>query len=131
MAIFVIEGSDKAAGRTLAATMRNTQIGNGRGCLILDDLAAEADVEVLVEKLIVGDKVPVDVVKHATVEIVDDAPVVKRGIDAIKWKNDPFVIVVGEVGKTLIKKIEERVPGFIAKFSPVSGVSTDAVDVKL
>jgi hypothetical protein len=130
MAITVINGPEASGKTVLAQTMRNTAISNGRGCLLLDE-TTEGEPSVLAEKIIVGEKLPVDVRNHLKVELVDDKPVVSRGLDAIAWKKDPLVIVVGDKGKALLQEIEKVCPGFISKFGPATGVSTTVESIEL
>jgi hypothetical protein len=130
MAITVISGPAASGKTALANTMRNTAISNGRGCLLLDE-TTEGEPSVLAEKIIVGEKLPADVRNHFKVEAVDGEPVVARGIDAVAWKKDPLVIVVGDKGKALLWEIEKVCPGFVAKFGPATGVSTTVESVDL
>jgi energy-coupling factor transporter ATP-binding protein EcfA2 len=131
MAITVISGPEKSGKTTLANTMRNTAIQNGRGCLLLDE-TTEGEPKILIEKIIVGEEFPADITKHAKVSFDEkDQPVVKRGLDALPWKKDPLVLVVGDKGKELLYAIEKICPGFIAKFGPATGISTTVEKVEL
>ena len=138
MAITVISGPAKSGKTTLAKTLRDNMISNRRGCLLLDE-TTEGDPKHLIEKIIVGEQFPDNVANISKVEpgfndkgerdITKD--VILRGLDALPWKKDPLVIVVGDKGKALLAEIEKVCPGFVNKFGPATGTSTTIEDLDL
>lgn len=128
MAITVIDGPPKSGKDRLARVFRDHAIATGHGCLLLGE-ETEGDPAALVEKIIKNEKLPEDVTKLVKADMVDGKPVKKERLDAISWKHDPLIIVVSNKGRELLKKIEERCPGFTERFGPATGVSTTLVEL--
>jgi hypothetical protein len=101
MTILIIEGPPKSGKSLLANSMRNTAISSGRGALLIDD-HADGEARYHLEKIIKGD------------QLVPGTPA-----DEINWKKEPQVILVNS-GEKRLAEFEELVPGFTAKFGPVS-----------
>lgn len=105
MAIIVITG-DASATSLLADSLRSTAINGGRGALLVRGTEQdEAEVQHLLEKIIVADVFAVG-----------------TPAESINWKNDPQVILVNE-GEAKLAEFEAACPGFTAKFGPVSRMS--------
>jgi len=109
MSITIITG-ESGTGKTLIANaLRNNQISNQKGCLLIDE-TQDGALDTLLEKIIVGVNLP-----HP-----DDMPI---DLNLIPWKTDPMIILVGEK-QSMLADIEARVPGFTDKFGPVYEIHT-------
>jgi hypothetical protein len=109
MPIYIIEGPSKSGKSTIANAMRNTRIGQGCGCLLVDE-AQDGSPKVLIEKILVGIEVP----KAAPADIT-----------ALPWKKDPTVIMVGDK-QAMLAEFEKMLPGFIDLMGPVYRVTIEA-----
>jgi hypothetical protein len=108
MSIVIIRG-DKATGKTLIANaLRNNQIANKRGALLVDE-DQPGEIKPLLEKLLVGVPLPTppaDADDGARARWREDFD-----INALPWKAEPMVILVG--GKeAVLDQFEEAAPGF-------------------
>lgn len=108
MAIIHITGPAKSGKSLLANSMRNTQIGNGKGALLVDD-TQDGEARYLLEKLVVG--IPLG-------EKSGEGPAVPRPAADIPWKDDPVIIFVGDK-IALLDEFEKIAPGFTKMFGPV------------
>jgi len=135
MPIIQITGSDPVANRTIADMLRNNQINNGKGALLIDP-AQGGEPRFLLEKLVEGSaqapKVAPDgsafvPVSHFGVEPGDDTLVVWNA-DRVAWKPDPLVVLLG--GDTsILDQFEAIAPGFKAMMGPVRTLPVDVLDV--
>lgn len=105
MSIILIKGPPKSGKSTLANALRNYQIANGRGALMVDE-AGDADPKALLEKIISAAQLPAG-----------------ADVKAVPWKPNSAVILVGGQDK-LLATFEKLVPGFTAYFAPIYTVST-------
>jgi len=107
MSIVIIKGAPKTGKSLIANALRNDHIAKGCGTLLIDE-QNDAGMDVLVEKLLVGDKMP------------KEAP---KDLSSLPWKKTPMVIVVGD--KTaVLDAIEAALPGFKALMGPVYYIET-------
>jgi hypothetical protein len=108
--IYIIQGAPKSGKSFFANTLRNQAVSQKRGALLIDDFdphkdeKKQAQAKHLVEKLLIGTPLPGNV----------------EDLNALPWKKDPVIILVGERGLKKLAEIEALVPGFKAKFGPVS-----------
>jgi len=102
--IFIIEGPAKSGKTTLANALRNSQISQKKGCLLVDE-DQDGDLDILLEKIIVGEK-------------LGDKPDVAK----IPWKPESMIVFVN-AKQSLLKDIETRVPGIIELLGPVKKVT--------
>jgi hypothetical protein len=102
--ITIIKGPPNSGKSLLANALRNTAIGGGRGVLLIDD-HAEGEAERHLERIIAGDP------------FMPGTP-----IEDIRWKSDPQIILVNS-GAGRLAEFEALVPGFTAKFGPVSTIN--------
>lgn len=109
--IIKIKGPNQSGKSFIASALRNNAIANGCGALIIDTPQISENVGALLEKLLVGAKLP---------ENVD-------GIDGLPWKKDPVVILVGDVADDALSILERSAPGFTGKFGPIFEVTTNLV----
>ena len=126
---FYIKGPDNSGQDKLAAALRNDAVLNRKGALILDANAKEAsEVKPLVQKLLVGAELPDDVAGYKRVgQDAEGKDVVLTGIDALPWKDDCLVIIVGDAGTEVLEAVEAACPGFKAKFGTTSATVTTSV----
>ncbi len=106
--IICIEGPAKSGKSIIATALRNSQISQRQGALLIDD---KADVSEL---------------NHHIEKIIDGEPLVP-GTEAskIKWKKSPLVVLVGSERSTkLLAEIEKLVPGFSKVMGPVTKLTT-------
>jgi hypothetical protein len=102
MAIIIIEGSADAV-RAYANTMRNAQIAQGKGALIVNAPGEDHPVRHQIEKIIAG------------VQLPQPAP---EDLAQIPWKPQAIVLVPKSLEPAL-KAFEEVCPGFTKHFGPV------------
>lgn len=107
MSITLIQGPSKTGKSLIANALRNNQISNKNGALLVDDTSG-GELDVLLEKLLVGVNLP------AVVDRLHDLP----------WKPNPMVILVGDKA-SLLADFEARLPGFAAFFGPVYTITTE------
>jgi len=108
MPIIHITGPAKSGKSLMGNSMRNTQISNGKGALLVDD-TQEGEARYLLEKLIDGDHLGA---------ISGDGPAIPRPAKDVNWKPEPAIIFVGDKIK-LLDEFEKIVPGFTKMFGPV------------
>jgi hypothetical protein len=106
MSITIIQGQSKTGKSLIANALRNNQISNKNGALLVDD-TSDGELDVLLEKLLVGVNLP------AVVDNLAELP----------WKPEPMVILVGDKA-SLLDAFEARLPGFTAFFGPVYTINT-------
>lgn len=102
--IIKIKGPAKSGKTTIANALRNSQIGQKKGCLLLDETTV-GEINHLLEKIIVG------------------APF-KEGMKDIPWKDDVMVITVNDKD-SMLDEIGKLVPGFIETHGPVITLTTN------
>lgn len=107
MPITIITGPAKSGKSRLANALRNSQITNGKGALLVDD-TNDGEIKPLLEKLLVG------------VELPKKPP---ADLATLPWKDDPLVIVVGAKA-SILDEFEARLPGFKKFFGPVTTIIT-------
>lgn len=104
MSICIIKGPAKSGKTLIARALRNNQISNKKGALLIDeDQTGELNIQL--EKIIDGANF--------------DAKVWK----SLPWKLDAMIITVGDKDKVL-DEFEEVMPGFKEFFGPVYTVNT-------
>lgn len=101
--IIKIKGPAKSGKTTVATALRNSQVGQGKGCLLIDE-TTEGDLNHLLEKIIVG--IPFE-----------------EGMTDIPWKKESMVIFVNDTDK-LIEEFEKMVPGFVEQLGPIHTLTT-------
>jgi hypothetical protein len=106
MAITIIQGPSQSGKSLIANALRNNQINNNHGALLIDE-HSDGELDILIEKLLIGVNLP------AVVDKISDLP----------WKQNPIVILVGEK-QSLLAAFEKRLPGFTDFFGPVYRVNT-------
>jgi hypothetical protein len=129
MPIVMIKGQAKSGKTTLARALRQWQISHRSGCLILDEnpqaFSVSYDLTANIEKLLRGASLP-------PAELISDArgvmlkkergkpetEIILRGIDALPWKPNCMVVIVGDQ-EGLLTRLDHRCPGFVEKFGPV------------
>lgn len=105
--IIVIKGPAKSGKSSLAICLRNNQISNKHGALLIDE-QSDGELDVLLEKIVVGVNMPA---------------VAPKNLADIPWKPNSMVILVG--GKAdMLDAIEKRLPGFRKYHGPVYHVET-------
>jgi hypothetical protein len=104
--ITVIEGPPESGKSLLANSLRNAAISSGRGALLIDD-HADGEARHHLEKIIAGDV------------FVPGTPA-----EAVRWKNDPQVVLVNS-GEQRLAEFESICPGFTKRFGPVSRIQTN------
>jgi thymidylate kinase len=99
--IIIIEGPAKSGKTTIANALRNSQIGQGKGALLIDE---DQNGEL----------------RHQIEKIMDGKPLPNENVQAseLKWKSESMVIVVN-AKQSVLNDIEAMVPGFKAIHSPV------------
>jgi hypothetical protein len=110
MSIVIIKGKPETGKTLIANALRNNQINNKHGALLIDELS-EGDTDILLEKIIVGVNVPTE------------AP---KDLNEIPWKPNAMVILIGEKSD-MLDVFEERLPGFKKHFSPIYTIDTDKI----
>lgn len=105
--IILINGPAKSGKSSIAAALRNNQISNKHGALLIDE-NSDGDLDVLLEKIIVAKTVP---------------EVCGRPIGDIPWKPDSMVILVG-AKSSMLAAFEKRLPGFEKYHGPVYRIDT-------
>jgi hypothetical protein len=110
MPITVINGPAKSGKSRLANALRNSQITNGKGALLVDD-TNDGEIKPLLEKLLVG------------IELPRKPP---ADLSTLPWKDDPLVIVVGAKAG-ILDDFEAALPGFKKFFGPVTTLTTALV----
>jgi len=91
---------DTQEGLDLANTLRNQQITQGKGALLIRP-DCDGDPVHLLEKIIDGDRfIPGE-----------------KTVDQIKWKKESIVILVG-IGRDLLADLDYKCPGFSTYFGP-------------
>ena len=109
MSIVKITGPAKSGKTLLANALRNNQVSQKRGALLIDE-QTEGELVHMVEKIIAG------------AVLVPGTPA-----DKIPWKPESAVILVGDRASMLssiLYDIEKMVPGFTATHGPVYTVQT-------
>jgi hypothetical protein len=91
--------------RAQADDLRNSQISQGKGALIVDE-KQDGEPRHLLEKIIAG------------MPLLEPTPA-----DKIPWKKDPLVILVGKSAPKALEHFEKLVPGFKRMFGPVKAIS--------
>ena len=114
MSIMIISGPKGSGKSTLANALRNEQIRNGKGALLVDD-DQEGEIKPLVEKLLKGVEFP-----------VDDPP---KDLKSLPWKDNPMLIVV-EGKRKFFEELEDFCPGLAKIFGSASrlDLSKESVD---
>jgi len=107
MAIVIIKGKKGVGKSSIANALRNSQIGQGKGALLIDE-DQDGELKYLIEKIMDGQAIP------------DEVP--EDWAESLSFKPDPVIILVNEKAKEL-DNIELMLPGFKAKFAPVLTVS--------
>lgn len=110
MAIVKITGASGTGKSFVAAALRNNQISNGHGALLIDE-QNEGELDIMLEKIIVGVNLPKEIPKNWA--------------EIIPWKPNSSIILVGEK-VSLLGDIEKRLPGFTDVFSPVYEINLNA-----
>lgn len=110
MAITIINGPAQSGKSRLANALRNSQITQGKGALLVDD-SCDGEVKPLIEKLLVG------------VELPAEPP---ADLSTLPWKEDCLVILVGWKA-SMLKSFEKALPGFREFFGPVTTLTTDVL----
>lgn len=110
MPITIINGPAKSGKSRLANALRNSQITNGKGALLVDD-TSDGEIKPLIEKLLMG------------VELPETPP---ADLSDLPWKEDPLVIVVGKKAR-ILDEFEAALPGFKEFFGPVTTLTTGLV----
>ena len=105
--IIFINGPAKSGKSSIATALRNNQISNKHGALLIDE-QCDGELDPLIEKIIVGVNVP------------QTAP---ADLSSIPWKPNSMVILVGPM-ESMLDKIEARLPGFTEFHGPVYRVDT-------
>lgn len=106
MQIMSINTGNSVTDETLAAAVRNSQIGQGKGALIVR-AGDDAEPRHLLEKIIVAVALP-----------EDGAPV---AAEDVPWKPESTVILVGGA-EDFLEVFESLVPGFNDLFGDPVGV---------
>lgn len=109
MAITIIKGPEKSGKTQLAHALRDSQICNGKGALLIDD-DNDGELKPLIEKILDGTELP------------DEPP---ADLSKLPWREDPLIILVGDKAK-MLKTFEAALPGFNKFFGPVRTLTTDA-----
>lgn len=107
MSIVIIKGKPETGKTLIANALRNNQISNKHGALLIDE-GSEGDTDILLEKIIVGVNVPVE------------AP---KDLKDIPWKPNAMVILIGEKVE-MLDVFEARLPGFKKHFAPIYTIDT-------
>lgn len=105
MSICIIKGTEKSGKTLIANALRNNQISNKQGALLIDE-DQNGDTDILIEKIIIGEKFDSNRWKE------------------LPWKPNSMVILVGEK-ESMLAEFEEMMPGFAEFFGPVYTVTTD------
>jgi hypothetical protein len=145
MAIVIIKGPSKSLKSTIAAALRNNQISNGKGALLIDDFQ-EGELKHQLEKIIVGVPFPegspppphrswLEQTKKYRTKLKEDGTPEKddQGQDVFEeysetllpFKPDSMVIVV-DAKEAVLDEFEKMLPGFKKQFGPVYHVNTNA-----
>jgi hypothetical protein len=106
MSITIIQGQSKTGKSLIATALRNNQISNKNGALLVDE-SSGGELDILLEKLLVG----------------INLPAVVTNLAELPWKPEPMVILVGDKA-ALLADFEARLPGFAAFFGPVYTITT-------
>jgi len=96
--IILIKGPAKSGKSTIANAIRNSQIGQSKGCLLLDETTT-GELNHLLEKIIIG--VPFT-----------------EGMKDIPWKKEAMVVAVNDKAE-LLDEFEKMVPGFREQLGPI------------
>lgn len=107
MSIVIIKGPSKTGKSLIANALRNNQISNRKGALLVDE-DQNGDMNILLEKIIVGANFNVEKWKE------------------LPWKNEPMIILVGAKHEYL-PTLETLMPGFTEFFGPVFTIDTDQI----
>lgn len=108
MSIVLIKGASQTGKSLIANALRNHQISNQSGALLIDE-SNDGNLRILVEKLIIAEPLP-DVVPS-------------NWADTIPFKKNPMIILVGNKD-SFLQDAESLLPGFIDKFGPIYTVDT-------
>jgi len=104
MSIIVINSSDPNANEVIATSIRNSQISQGKGALIVR-AGADHERRHQLEKIIVAKALP-----------SDGTPVPAENIP---WKPDSTVVVMSS-DLFVLEEFEELVPGFKEALGPIT-----------
>jgi hypothetical protein len=113
MSITIIKGPNRSGKSMIAAALRNTQITNKHGCLLVD--YELADIKAMLEKILIGVSMPMPAEGK---ESLDPAVWQK-----LPWKPNSMVILVGDKVVAL-EKFEKLLPGFTKFFGPIYTIET-------
>ena len=108
MSVVIITGPPKSGKSLIANALRNNQISNKHGALLIDE-ANDGAPDILLEKILIGEKLP--------------QPAPKNWAESLPWKLNAMVILVGDQAK-MLDVFEGMLPGFAEHFGPVYTVST-------
>lgn len=104
MSICVIKGPAQSGKSLIARALRNNQISNKKGALLIDE-DQNGELNIQLEKIIAGDNFNTKTWK------------------SLPWKPDAMIITVGDKDKVL-DEFEAMMPGFKEFFGPVYTVNT-------
>lgn len=115
MPIIKIKGGAGSGKTMLATALRNTQINQRKGCLVLDDDTRVIDPEgnSLKERLLE--------------KIIDGAAFDADNWKNLPWKKDTLIIAINE-REALIDEFEQLMPGFTEMMGPVWEVQTKTAE---
>lgn len=125
MSIVLIKGPPKSGKSHTANALRNMQISNRRGALMIDE-ANEADLTGLLEKLLIGVTLP-NALATAVGKLAEgetpEAAIKRTDLKTLPWKPQSMVILVG-AKESVLAQIEEKLPGFTAAMGPIFTITT-------
>ena len=108
MSIVIISGAAKSGKTLIANALRNNQISNKKGALLIDE-TNDGGLKPLLEKILIAIQLP--------------AEIPADWASKLPWKHDPMIIVVAEKQKMLLE-FERMLPGFNEYFGPVYEIKT-------
>lgn len=103
MSIVIITGKSKSGKSLVANALRNNQVSNKQGALLIDENNDGANNHLL-EKIIVGVPLP---------EVIP-----ANWADTIPFKPKSMIILVGDK-QSKLQDFEKILPGFCEKFGPI------------
>lgn len=104
MSICIIKGPAQSGKTLIARALRNNQISNKKGALLIDEDQL-GELHIQLEK------------------IIDGVPYNLKNWQSLPWKADAMIITVGDKAKVL-DEFEKMMPGFKERFGPVYTVDT-------